>query len=257
MVLRRLVPIVVLAVFVLGLTPALVSAQRLPFEVPGWPTGPQGPAGPSGGEGPAGPQGPTGSQGPAGPPGPTGAPGQPGTQGPPGPTGAQGLPGTQGPPGPQGPPGAPGPTASSIVFRTVPGGVAIGSTDTALIDLTSLNSDAGNHSITTTFSANIMASAVVRVRYTDVEFGDLLCHLQISDGLGPTLTDIGDPAAATLPPASGPSAIHDVTVPLAAGAAKGPGTYNVRVSCAATVVNTSPVFLGGNLNVWAVAVPVP
>ena len=143
------------------------------------------------------------------------------------------------------------------MFRTTPAGVAIGNTDTALLDLASLNSDAGNHSITTSFSANIMASAVVRVRHTDTEFGDLLCRLQISDPSGPGLTDMGDPSTTTLPPASGPSGIHDVTVPTVGGTIKAPGTYNVRVSCAATVVNTSPAFLGGNLNVWAVAAPTP
>ena len=81
--------------------------------------------------------------------------------------------------------GATGPTASSAVSRDQT--VAQGGTFlTSYIDLYSINSEATDNQITTTFPGRIIAIAIVTATTTSGagNSGVAMCKLQISDGTG-------------------------------------------------------------------------
>ena len=130
----------------------------------------------------------------------------------------------------------------------------------AVLDLETLNS-VGNFQITTTFDANIMASAtlVVSLGGAAAVAAQVLCRLEISDGSGPTngLTPMGANLGGNVTLLAAPVAFpHFGTVSLIGAAKKPPGTYNVQAICSALTANpcscTHPAFRNGHLNVWAI-----
>ena len=129
---------------------------------------------------------------------------------------------------------------------------------TAMLDLETLNS-VGNFQITTTFDANIMASATLVFSLGGTVAAQVLCRLEISDGTGPTngLTPMGANLGANLTLLAAPLVFpHFGTMSLIGAAKMPPGTYNVQASCSALMASACtcnhPAFRNGHLNVWAI-----
>ena len=124
----------------------------------------------------------------------------------------------------------------------------INSTNTAIGDLASMNSDSSDHQIVTTRNGRILASAQVQINNATAMGIRGACSLYISDGTGPTnrLTEIGRSAIwyTTDNPA------YNISVPVLGYRLKAAGTYNVVVMCMKLNAGGAVNALMSNLLVW-------
>jgi hypothetical protein len=166
-------------------------------------------------------------------------------------TGKQGAAGAQGATGPQGPKGdagPPGPTAGRFVSRNNVG-TALAASFAKVMDLASLHDEAGDHQITVGFTARITVSGSVEVANMAASANSARCDVQISNGTGPEngYATMHNPGGLSL---STPAVInYAIGLPLSGSVVKPPGTYNIRVYCAAGGMR----FDAANLAVTAVA----
>jgi hypothetical protein len=163
--------------------------------------------------------------------------------------------------GPIGATGPAGPTSASFAYQDVT--IPVAETSTPVLDLASLNT-VGDSQITTSFDAIIMASATL-VFQTGFDNANLFCHLDISDGTGPTngFTTMSTAFGTALSVfGSDPDFPYLLTLPLIGAKRVTPGTYNVRARCYANFGLPEgcgcpdfelPQFKSGYLNVWATA----
>jgi len=102
-----------------------------------------------------------------------------------------------------------------------------------VMDLASVHDQAGDQQITLGFTARITISGNVAVANTAATASSARCDVQISDGTGPdngyaTMHNPGGLLLST-PAVSG----YTIGLPLSGSVVKPPGTYNIRVYCAA------------------------
>jgi hypothetical protein len=152
-------------------------------------------------------------------------------RGPRGERGLRGLRGFEGDEGDEGDQGVPGPTASTGATNDVPidSEIPLETTNQVVLDLNAANSQGGSQQLTTTFASRIVANAHVILVNGSAAQNNAACHLQISDGTGPSngITAISTATSTTFPVLNA----FSTTVPLTGSAAKPAGTYNVRVAC--------------------------
>jgi hypothetical protein len=101
------------------------------------------------------------------------------------------------------------------------------------MDLASVHDQAGDQQITVDFTARITISGSVQVSNTAATASSARCDVQISNGTGPDngYLTMHNPAGLLLStPATDNYAIG---LPLSGSVVKAPGTYNIRVYCAA------------------------